>query len=108
MDGRKRNNQNNDINWDNGIYGTGRIDPPKRRGGLLAMLLILVIFLCGVITVLGILNIRLFQQLNAPGEEEMMISFSDGGPPSRFRSRKPNPLRRPSLPRTRDSPAPRH
>ena len=80
MDGRKRNNQNNDINWDNGIYGTGRIDPPKRRGGLLAMLLILVIFLCGVITVLGILNIRLFQQLNAPEEEEMMISFSDGGP----------------------------
>ena len=43
MDGRRRNNQNNDINWDNGIYGTGRIDPPKRRGGLLAMLLILVI-----------------------------------------------------------------
>ena len=38
MDGRKRNNQNNDINWDNGIYGTGRIDPPKRRGGLLARL----------------------------------------------------------------------
>lgn len=77
MDGRKHN-QN--INWDNGIYGTGRIDPPKRRGGLLALLLILVIFLCGVITVLGILNIRLFQRLSAPEEGDLLISFSNGEP----------------------------
>lgn len=76
MDGHRHNQ---DINWDNGIYGTGRIDPPpKHRGGLLALLLILVIFLCGVITVLGILNIRLFQRLNAPEEGDLLISFSNG------------------------------
>ena len=73
MDGRRHNNQ---IDWDDSIYGTGRTEPPKRRGGLVAMLLILVIFLCGVITVLGILNVRLFHQLNTPEESDLLISFS--------------------------------
>jgi len=63
--------------WDDGVYGTGRTQPPKNNGGAYALLLILVIFLCGIITLLSILNVRLFQQLNKQEEAaELAISFT--------------------------------
>ncbi len=62
--------------WDDGFYGTGPVKPPKGQTGIIALLLILVIFLCGVITVLGVMNIRLFQQ--AKEEGEMALSFAYG------------------------------
>ena len=49
--------------WDPSIYGTGRTNPPKNRGGIIAFLLVLVIFLGGLVSVLGILNVKLFAQL---------------------------------------------
>ena len=49
----------NYTDWDDSVYGTGRTEPPKHRSGLLAMMLILIIFLCGIITVLGVLNVKL-------------------------------------------------
>ena len=59
-------------------YGTGRTEPPKSRGGLVAVLLILVIFLTGIVTVLGILNIRLVKQLGLPQPgRELAISFTN-------------------------------
>ena len=59
----------NDKNpWDQGIYETGRTRPPKSYGGLIAILLVVVILLSGVISVLGILNVRLFTQLKQAGE----------------------------------------
>ena len=59
-------------------YGTGRTEPPKSRGGLVAVLLILVIFLTGIVTVLGILNIRLVKQLGLPqAGRELAISFTN-------------------------------
>lgn len=67
----------NYTDWDDSVYGTGRTEPPKHRSGLLAMMLILVIFLCGIITVLGILNVRLFQQLQNQDPAELAISFRD-------------------------------
>lgn len=67
----------NYTDWDDSVYGTGRTDPPKHRSGLLAMMLILIIFLCGIITVLGILNVRLFQQLQNQDPAELAISFRD-------------------------------
>ena len=70
-------NHNNQYPWDDSVYGTGRTEPPKSRGGLIALLLILVIFLTGIVTVLGILNVRLFQQLNRQEEaEDLSISFA--------------------------------
>ena len=48
--------------WDQGTYQTGSTQPPKNRGGLMAVLLILVIFLAGLTSVLGIMNIRLFSR----------------------------------------------
>ena len=63
--------------WDDGVYGTGRTQPPKSNTGPFALLLILVIFLCGIITLLGIMNVKLFQQLNRKEEEEQLaISFT--------------------------------
>ena len=74
MDERKYNRTEHP--WDDGVYGTGPTEPPKNRGGLVALLLILVIFLIGIITVLGILNVRLFHQLQSQEEYDLSISFS--------------------------------
>ena len=71
-----KRNDNYDY-WDDQYYGTGPTEPPHSRGGLLALMLIVIIFLVGMITVLGILNIRLFRELQLEKkEEELSISFT--------------------------------
>ena len=77
-----RNNHNYEQPWDDGVYGTGPTEPPKNRGGIIAVLLILIIFLCGIITVLGILNVRLFQQLNLQTIDSLPIAVVDETLPS--------------------------
>ena len=67
----KRNDYYTD--WDYSSWQTGSTEPPKSHGGLIAVLLILIIFLCGIITVLGILNVRMFRQLNRREEGELAI-----------------------------------
>ena len=68
---------NEQYDWDDQYYGTGPTQPPKTRGGVLALMLILIIFLCGIVTVLGILNIRLFKELKLKQQEqELSISFT--------------------------------
>ena len=62
--------------WDDSVYGTGPTKPPKNRGGAVALMLILIIFLCGIITVLGILNVRLFRQLKVREQNELSISHT--------------------------------
>ena len=64
--------------WDDSVYGTGPTDPPKNRGALVALMLILIIFLCGIVTMLSLLNIRLFQELKTDKQEhqELAISFT--------------------------------
>ena len=62
--------------WDDSVYGTGPMQPPKSRGGAVALMLILVIFLCGIITVLGILNIRLFREIREQKRNELSISHT--------------------------------
>ena len=56
--------------WAQRTYRTGGTQPPKSHGGLIAFLLVAVIFLCGISTGLGLMNIRLFQQLKALTQEE--------------------------------------
>ena len=66
-----------DYTWDDGYYGTGPTEPPKEHRGTMSLMLILVIFLFGIITVLSILNIRLFQELKLKKQEtELSISFT--------------------------------
>lgn len=67
---------NDYYDWDDSVYGTGPTEPPKNRGGLVALMLILIIFLCGIITLLGILNIRLFRELKVHEENDLAISFT--------------------------------
>ena len=62
--------------WDQGSWQTGSTEPPKSRGGIMALMLILIIFLCGIITVLGILNVKLFNQLQMKEEASSSISFT--------------------------------
>ena len=67
----ERNNSHMDP-WDRDSYETGSTKPPKDRSGLVAILLVLVIFLVGLSSTLGILNTRLsYQQTETP---------NDGGP----------------------------
>ena len=71
--------------WENGVYETGRTKPPKNHGSLIAVLLVVVIFLCGLVSVLGVVNIRLFAQLNAlpdPQEDPLSIVNRDATEPA--------------------------
>lgn len=64
--------------WDQGVYRTGSTKPPKNHRGLIAVLLVAVILLCGVISVLGVMNIRLFQQVNNTNKgDSLPIMFSN-------------------------------
>ena len=73
MDHRK---QNPPDPWDPGLYGTGRTQPPKRHGGLITLLLIVVIFLSGLVSALSLMNVKLFVQLNTqPKDQEDPLSF---------------------------------
>ena len=61
-------NQNHWTNEENtapaaNYYRTGSTNPPKARRGLLTFLLVVVILLVGLVSVLGLLNLRLFQQI---------------------------------------------
>ena len=62
--------------WDDESWQTGSTQPPKDRGSSMALLLILIIFLCGIITVLGIMNVKLFTQLQSREEASASISFT--------------------------------
>ena len=65
--------------WAPETYQTGSTHPPKSRGGLIAVLLMLVIFLSGIVTGLSLMNIRLFRQLNALEQTDPSpVVFSQG------------------------------
>lgn len=77
MDNRKNNRTDA---WDESVYGTGKIDPPKSDGGVVALLMIMVIFLSGIISLLSFMNIQLLgqlQQAQQPQETVPMV-FSGG------------------------------
>ena len=64
--------------WETNTYRTGSTTPPKSYSGLVAILLVLVIFLAGMVSILSVLNIKLFsafyetqQTENVPLELEM-------------------------------------
>ena len=62
--------------WEPGKYETGRTKPPKSHNGLIAILLVVVIFLSGLVSFLGVLNVKLFAELKSqPQEEDEPVSF---------------------------------
>ena len=52
----------NNTPWEQDSFRTGSTRPPKKRGGLIAVLLSAVIVLCGIVGTLGFMNIRQRQQ----------------------------------------------
>ena len=66
--------------WDSGVYRNGSTKPPKNHGGLVAVLLVSVILLCGIVTVLSFMNIRLFKAMDeTPRDESLPIMISNSG-----------------------------
>ena len=57
-------------------YQTGNTCPPKRHSALMAVLLVAVILLGGISSALGLLNIRLFQQLKQQNGDSAPVHFS--------------------------------
>jgi len=70
-----RNHQSNIDPWDPDFYETGSTKPPKSYGGIIAILLAVVIFLGGIASVVGFLNIRLVSNIKNSSEEAANISF---------------------------------
>ena len=70
MSNKKRTTQNWDTqdSWTTDTYQTGSTQPPKHYNGIIAFLLGLVIFMCGISTALGLMNIKLFRQLSQQAE----------------------------------------
>ena len=62
--------------FDDGTYQTGAIRPPKRSSGLVAVLLVLVIFLGGLCSGLGIVNVRLLEKLAQQDGETTPLSMN--------------------------------
>lgn len=79
MKDKKRPTEDYDLWQEEQTYQTGSTNPPRNYGGIIAFLLVLVIFLCGISTALGVLNIRLFRQLNTADatEESCAVAFAD-------------------------------
>ena len=61
-------------NQEQNTYQTGSTTPPKSYQGIIAVLLILVIFLGGIVGILSMMNIRLFRLLEQ--KEKNSVAFS--------------------------------
>jgi len=57
-------------------YQTGVTDPPKRYRGLITGLFMAVIFLCGIVTALGAMNVRLVWQVSGENAPVKTMSFT--------------------------------
>lgn len=64
-------------NWDTGTYQTGASSPRKRQSVLITVLLMAVIFLGGIASALGIMNVRLIHRLIQQENAELYLS-ADG------------------------------
>ena len=64
--------------WDEGTYTTGAIQPPKATKGIVVVLLVMVIFLGGICSALGLLNIRLLQELMEATQSTTPIDVNHG------------------------------
>ena len=66
-------------------YQTGSTKPPKSRKGIVALLLVTVIFLSGLVSALGLMNVRLSHQLEQLMEPELCtVAFTDSPAEARF------------------------
>lgn len=78
---KKQNNRHNQYEpFDAGVYRTGATEPQHSHRGIITILLIAVIVLCGAVSILGIMNIRMFRMLQSEATEYHPFRFSNTGP----------------------------
>lgn len=75
-----KDNHHNMAPWDEGIYQTGAVTIPRQREGLLMVLLVIAVLLGGVVTFLGLLNVRLFAVLKQQEKNALQIQEADADP----------------------------
>jgi hypothetical protein len=65
--------------WEPNTYRTGSTTPPKAHSRLVAILLVLVVFLAGLVSILSLLNIRLFSTFyESQLQKEVPLSLEIG------------------------------
>lgn len=68
--------------WDSNTYRTGSTTPPKAHSRLVAILLVLVVLLAGMVSILSVLNIRLFSAFyEAQQPQAIPLSLQTGQTP---------------------------
>ncbi len=73
----ENHNKTNMDPWDPDFYETGSTKPPKSRGGIIAILLAVVIFLGGLASAMSILNIRMIRNNKSDGDNSVPIAFHE-------------------------------
>lgn len=73
-----KDNHQNIAPWDEGFYQTGTVAAPRRRDGLVMGLLVAVVLLGGVVTILGLLNVRLFVALKRQEKNALQVQEAQG------------------------------
>ena len=77
--------------WEQNFYQTGSTKPPKNHRGLVAAVLVAIIFFGGIFSALGLMNIRLFRQSTEPGEDTATFCFSEDASTPSTHSTDPSP-----------------
>lgn len=77
----KDQNPRSSMDWEPNTYQTGFTAPPKKYSGLVAVLLVLVVFLSGLVSLLGLMNFRLFSDLYEEQMDEVPVSIKEGVSP---------------------------
>ncbi len=86
----KQDIETTEYTWDDGTYQTGAAQPGKSQSGLIAGLLSATIFLGGIASALGLMNIRLLRQLSQPTDPVLPVSVdATGGPVGEFLRENP-------------------
>jgi len=79
-----------------GEYHTG-LNPPPKKGGLLAFALVTTIFLCGVVSLLSLANISLLELKDQPEKSNISLAKSQDHPSVCFDLRTSSPIQGQSL-----------
>ena len=81
---RKRDENIYNDPWERDFYETGSTRPPKDRGGLVAVLLVMVILLGGTCSALGLINLRLIRQIAQQEEPPGTLNVFETAPEHSF------------------------
>lgn len=88
--------------WDDGTYHTGSAKPHKEHRGLIAVLMILVIFLGGLASALGLLNVRLLQEIAQFRADAKDVPLYEDKSSTDFHLAESDDASAPSLPNAKD------